>query len=318
MQPLASPGLLTKRTLKGTWGTVLLPIQADERIDYAALEEELDILVRSGLDGIYTNGSAGEFYNQTEAEYDTISELVADKCRAFQMPFQLGACQSSPVLSLERIGRTKSLRPGAFQVILPDWLMLNSDEQVDFLKRMASAAEPVPLVLYHPPHAKARLQPADFRRLSDAVPELIGVKVAAGDGAWYAAMREHATSLAVFVSGHRLATGLAERVGVGSYSNVACLSPSGARQWYDLMQHDSEEALRIEGQLGQFFQECILPFHYAGYCDPALDKLLAAVGGWCAVGTRLRWPYRGIDSGEVNAIRRTARQLLPEFLVNNH
>jgi 4-hydroxy-tetrahydrodipicolinate synthase len=42
------------------------------------------------VSGIYSNGTAGEFYNQTEDEFDQISFLLAEKCNKVQMPFQIG------------------------------------------------------------------------------------------------------------------------------------------------------------------------------------------------------------------------------------
>ena len=62
--------LLTRQNLKGKWGTLLLPVNADDSIDYSRLADELDYLIAAGLDGIYSNGTAGEFHNQTEQEFD--------------------------------------------------------------------------------------------------------------------------------------------------------------------------------------------------------------------------------------------------------
>ncbi len=73
---------------------------------------------------------------------------------------------------------------------------------------MAEAAQRVGLVLYNPPHAKRVLAPAEIGRLAQQVPALVGVKVADGDEAWYAAMKRHAGRLSIFVPGHHLATGI--------------------------------------------------------------------------------------------------------------
>jgi len=50
---------VSRETLRGTWGTVLLPIADADRIDLAAIAAQLDVLTTSGLDGIYSNGTAG-------------------------------------------------------------------------------------------------------------------------------------------------------------------------------------------------------------------------------------------------------------------
>lgn len=305
--------MLTAKDLKGNWGTLLLPINTDDSIDYGRLGEELDYLTRAGLDGIYSNGTAGEFHNQTEEEFLRVQELMAEKCHRSSIPFQIGASHPSPVVTLERVRRTVALRPTAFQIILPDWVATGSDERTVFLHRIAHSAENIPLVLYNPPHAKSVLQPHELALLSKAVPQMIGVKTGAGDEGWYAAMRPFANDLSVFVPGHLLATGVKQEVAAGAYSNVACLSPAGSQDWWRLIQTDLAEALRIQQRIGEFFDRCILPFKQAGYSNPALDKFLAAVGGWGSVGTRLRWPYKWIDEGEVAAARAVAKSLLPEF-----
>ena len=163
--------VLSAANLKGTWATLLLPLNKDDSIDFGCLQEELDIICGSGIYGIYTNGTAGEFYNQSEAEFDRIQLLVSGKCRKANIPFQAGASHSSPGICLGRIKRTLDLKPDAYQVIFPDWLPLTNEEQVSFLKKTAQKAEGIPLVLYNPGHVKAVLHLKIFqgfttRRLS--------------------------------------------------------------------------------------------------------------------------------------------------------
>jgi dihydrodipicolinate synthase/N-acetylneuraminate lyase len=112
-------GLLSVDNLKGTWGTVLLPVNADNSIDYGCLSHQLDFLCSSGISGIYSNGTAGEFFNQTEEEFDRIQFLMAEKCNKNNVPFQIGVCSMSPILSLKRIEQSIFLKPGAYQVIFP-------------------------------------------------------------------------------------------------------------------------------------------------------------------------------------------------------
>lgn len=305
--------MLTSKNLKGNWGTLLLPINTDDSIDYQRLSEEIDRLIEAGLDGIYSNGTAGEFHNQTETEFDKVQQVMAEKCQAAGMPFQIGISHPSPIISLERLQRTVALRPDAFQVILPDWVTVTDDEQIDFLARIAEAAGTIPLVLYNPPHAKLVLSPADLLKISKAIPQLIGVKLASGDAQWYKDMRTQAPDLSIFVPGHLLATGIREKVASGAYSNVACLSPKGSQTWWQLMQTDPDKALQVQANILQFFATCIVPYKNAGYSNPALDKFLAAIGGWGTVGTRLRWPYKWIAEEEVAAARIVAKRLLPDF-----
>ena len=299
--------------IRGTWATLLLPIGSNDEVDLSRLGDEIDYLTGTAVDGIYSNGTAGEFYTQSECEFDRIHALLGEKCSTARKPFQIGASHPSPQVSIERLRRARQLRPSAFQVILPDWVPVSFEEARVFMERMAEAADPVGLVLYNPPHAKVRLTPAEFGELNRAVPSLVGIKVAGGDDAWYREMRACAPGLSVFVPGHMLATGIASGAH-GAYSNVACLQPAGAKRWNDIIDQDLPRAIAIEHRIRCFMDECIVPFRTEhGVSNQALDKLLAAIGNWCDIGTRLRWPYRSIPEAEAERLRPIARERLPEL-----
>jgi 4-hydroxy-tetrahydrodipicolinate synthase len=304
---------LTSQQISGTWATLLLPINADDSIDFGRLGQDLDYLLTTSVDGVYSHGTAGEFYALTENEFDRINSLLADKCERAGIPFQIGASHTSAQTSLSRVRRAAELAPGAIQVILPDWFPVTMAEAKAFLGRVAEAASPIGLVLYNPLHAKRVLQPADYAELCAAVPSIVGVKVA-GEAPWYAELHRYAPGLSMFVAGHHLATGM-KAGALGAYSNVACLHPVGAKRWNQLMATDYDAALALEAKILGFLEEFIIPFRQkGGHSNQALDKLMAAVGNWSAVGTRLRWPYRGIDESEVRPLRKIARERLPDFV----
>jgi dihydrodipicolinate synthase/N-acetylneuraminate lyase len=304
--------VLTRQSLRGTWGTVLLPVARDEAIDFGRLADELAILVTAGLDGVYTNGTAGEFHCLEEDEYDLITDVVAQACRRAGVPCQLGASHMSGQISLRRIQVAAAYEPAAIQVILPDWCVLSADEVRSAIDRMAQAAGPSPLVLYNPPHAKTQLTPALFGRLAAEFPQLIGIKVAGGDAAWFDQMRAAVGDLSIFVAGHQLASGLRQGAS-GAYSNVACLSPSGAVRWAALMTDESAAALALEGRIQAFLDTHVLPWQQRGLGNAALDKGLARAGRWSPIGTRVRWPYASMPETAADRLGDIARADLPEL-----
>lgn len=307
---------LKHNEIYGNWATLLVPVNEDNSINYGLLADEIDILIAMKVNGIYSNGTAGEFYNQSEAEFQRINTLLAEKCNATGMPFQVGCSHMSPQLSFERLQFALELQPSAVQVILPDWFPPTMEECIGYLEVMAAAAAPVGLVLYNPPHAKKRLRPDEFGQIVAAGIPLAGCKVPGGDAAWYAAMKKAAPMLSIFVPGHHLATGVT--LGAhGAYSNVACLHPLAAQQWYEMMITDMDKALEMEQRIQFFMSSYIVPYVDArGFSNQAADKLLAAVGGWADIGTRLRWPYKGIDPREAGKLRQACRELLPEFCMD--
>lgn len=284
------------------WATLLLPLNADDSIDFARLRAQAEVLSASHVDGLYAHGTAGEFQTLTEDEFDHVNELLAGTGK----PFQIGASHPSAQVQLSRVQRAAALEPGAIQVIVPDWLPLNAHEVFDFLRRTAETAGDVPLVLYNPPHAKTAVGPQQLRELAEAVPSLIGLKTAGGDKAWFDQALK--SGLAIFVPGHFLAS-MSSLGAHGSYSNVAALSPNGSVA--------TATDLDVERRIGEFFAAHVVPLQKAGLSNPALDKFLAAVGDWADVGTRVRWPMQSATAEQVEAARPVARRLLPELFADS-
>ncbi len=308
MKPLAAD------QIRGNWATLLSAWNADDSLDLDRVSAEIDALIASRVDGIYSNGTAGEFHTQTEAEFDQISECLANKCHAVGMPFQIGVNHMSAQISRERLRRIVPLAPGAVQVILPDWFPVTEAEAIAFLEGMAEVAGDIGLVLYNPPHAKRVWNPEQIGRLTQRIPQLVGLKTAGGDDAWYASMRQHLVGISVFVPGHMLASGL-QRGAHGAYSNVACLNPAAAQRWTDQMRSDLPGALELEQRLRRFMDGYIAPFiTEQKFCNAACDRFMALVGSWADVGAHMRWPYRSISASEVERVRAAGRQLIPEFI----
>ncbi|AZO31904.1 dihydrodipicolinate synthase family protein [Mesorhizobium sp. M1B.F.Ca.ET.045.04.1.1] len=298
---------------RGLWGAALLAIGNDGEIDWSATRETVANLCASGVGGIYSNGTACEFHCQTEDEFDRLSALVAEEAGRAGLPFQIGISQSNARVARERLRRVAELSPFAVQFTLPDWWPPGDDEIARFAKGLAETAPSLPLVLYNPPHAKRRLTLEGIARLREAVPTLIGAKLSGGDENWFDEMRKLLPGFSVFVPGHTLATGYAQGAH-GSYSNVACLSPKGALSWWRQILSGAPDAVEMQARIQAFLADHVLPFR-ARYqvSDAALDKAMAAAGGWGKIGPRLLWPYSSVPDAEIVPLAKAVRTRFPEW-----
>lgn len=302
------------KEFKGNWATMLLPIHEDESIDYGLLEKEIDRIIDAKVDGIYSNGTACEFFTLTSQEYEATTEILAGKCQDAGMPFQIGASYFSAQMMLERIRTACKYKPAAFQVILPEWFPVTNQEAIAFLQKAAETAGDIPLVVYNPPHAKRKLQAEDWIEILTAVPQIKSIKVADGDESWYESMKQVLAMTSVFVPGHHLATGVAHGA-KGTYSNVAALSPAKAQQWYDLMCTDLEQALKEEAAIKRFFAAHIDPLILRDkHANFAVDKYLCVLGGWCEMPVKIRFPYAGISLENLSMHREELRKMAPYFV----
>lgn len=292
----------------------MLPVTPADTVDFTVLDEELEILCAGSLAGIYSNGTACEFHDQTEDEFDRLSEMVAFRARRAGKPFQIGVSNTNPRLARERLARIVSLAPDGVQITLPDWWPPSREERRRFVEGMAEVAGDVPLILYNPPHAKVILDLEEIAALRAAAPSLVGVKVLGGNDAdWYDARRRLLPDFSVFVAGTRVAFG--RPLGAdGSYSNLACLSPEGAVRHWKMIESDPEAARNLEARFNAFLRDHLLPLATdRGLSNAALDKAMAAAGGWGPLGPRLLWPYEGATDDEVAALSRAARSQMPEL-----
>lgn len=299
--------------IRGVWATVLLRVRKDGSIDFDAISEQVAAYAAAGIDGVYCNGTATEFHCQNDAEFEAISRATASAARAAGLPFQIGAAHPLPQGALARIAFAATLEPVAIQVTLPDWTPIDGATAIRFLARCAGIAGDVPLVLYNPPHARAALDPAGFALLTDSVPQLAGIKCAGGDDAWYAAMAPVLARLSVFIPGHHYATGML-RGAHGSYSNMACLDPAAAVRWDGLTRSDPDAARGTELRIAAFMGEAVAPILAAGHPGYAIDKAMAAAGGWTPITPRLLWPCEGLEDADVARIAAAARRHIPEFI----
>ena len=85
------------------------------------------------------------------------------------------------------------------------------------------------------------------------------------------------------------------------------------------MKEDMPRALEMQSRIQLFMKEYIVPFIQAqGYSNQAVDKYMAAVGGWMNMRPRLRWPYRWINEDNVEYTRKAGKKILPEFFNDNY
>lgn len=291
----------------------MLPITEAGNIDFAALADEIDFLCTTDVAGIYSNGTACEFHNQTEAEFDQLSDLLATRAVKAGKPFQIGVSNSNPRVARERLQRVCALDPWGVQITLPDWWPPAASERERFVAGMNAIADGMPLILYNPPHAKVQLSLDDFVALRKTAPSMVGVKVKGGDAAWYKERQEKLPDFSVFVGGNSVAFGR-PRGADGAYSNVACLSPNGAVRYWDLIETDLAAAQDLEARFVKFLRTHLIPVaRRDGLSDAALDKLMAAAGGWGPISARLMWPYSFADEDTVAAVARAARDEMPEL-----
>ncbi len=122
-----------------------------------------------------------------------------------------------------------------------------------------------------------------------------------------------AQKASVFVAGHYLATD-AHKGAKGAYSNVCCLNPIATQKWTEECLRLEPSALELEARIQQYMAQEIAPYiANEGYCNAAVDKFMATLGGWADMESTMRFPFASIPARDIAKKLKVMAELLPEF-----
>ncbi len=178
-----------------------------------------------------------------------------------------------------------------------------------FLDVMVAKADPIPLILYNPPHAKRNLVPVGMAR-DRGTPSRRGRNK--GGGRRRRLVRGHAARARPHLRLHsRSHAGHRPEPGSPRSLLQRRLPESGrcSEMVRALPASNPEEGLKLGQRIERFFTQEVLPYiTVKKFPNMAADKGMAVAGGWLpGLTTRLRWPYEGISKDDAARLGAAAR-----------
>jgi 4-hydroxy-tetrahydrodipicolinate synthase len=163
----------------GSLVALVTPFDADDRIDYAAVERLVEFHVAQGTDGLVIAGTTGE---SATLEKDEHAELIARSVEivAGRLPVIAGTGSNSTRQTVElslAVGRSKI---DAYLLVTPYY---NKPVQEGLFRHFSAIADVVqkPVILYNVPgRTVADTLPETVERLAKH-PRIVGIKEATGD-----------------------------------------------------------------------------------------------------------------------------------------
>ncbi len=305
--------------LRGIWAGITISWAEDDSFDEVSYCINTERMCRAGIHGIYTTGSTGEFYALNFDEFCRMVDIQVEICSRYNMPLQIGCCSDHTHKTIELLEYVAS-KPyvGAAQVSLPYWMELNDRELLQFFKDLYNACPDLPLVHYNIPRAKRFLQGADYLRIIEVAPTLIGVKYVFA-GTHFGQLQEALTmtpGLSYFVSENFLASAM--MLGArGSYSSLVCTNPEFMLTMYGHAVNGRwAKAINMQKIAHKFFSdaELFIRNRDEGTIDPVFDKGMAVASG-CATGSqRTRAPYIGWSDETAVCLRQWLQQHYSQFV----
>lgn len=304
---------LTRKTLSGVWSALILPWTAKDTLDAKRFAKEIRDYAGTGISGVYTGGTTGEFYAQDDATFLKVTEIACREAHAIGLPVQIGVSALSTLTVIQRIKAAKKFKPDAYQIALPFWLELKDDEVKRFVTEVAAAAGKTPIVLYVTGRSKRKIDPKLMGQLVREVPTFIGTKDTGLDVAGIKAILKAAPDLAIF-GGEDFYTKLPAG-GRGGYCSVTGFNAPKIVELYNLCAAGRlDEAKPLADAVHNFLYGALVPMvSKQGYWDSAIDRIQRVAGGG-DVGLRCQSPYRSGTEADVKRVIAWCRKHTPELL----
>ncbi|MEU8232980.1 dihydrodipicolinate synthase family protein [Actinoplanes sp. NPDC048967] len=161
-------------TFSGVYVPLITPFDADGSVALDALEALAREVLAGGAAGLVALGTTGEPASLSPDEQQAVLDVVTRVCRDGDAALVVGANSVEALRELRE-------RPGvdAALCLVPPFLRPGEDGVVAYFEALA-AVSPVPVLVYHVPYRTGQsLSAAALRRLA-AIPQVAGVKLAAG------------------------------------------------------------------------------------------------------------------------------------------
>ena len=135
-----------RRALDGISGILVTPFDDRDQLDPAPLQPVVDRAIAAGVHVLVANGNTSEFYGLTAAEAERMVQVAAEQV-AGRVPLLAGVGRSvHEACALARASQAAGA--AAIMVHQPPDPFVSPRGVVDYVRRIAGAAEGLPLVLY--------------------------------------------------------------------------------------------------------------------------------------------------------------------------
>lgn len=157
----------------------ITPVDYAGRVDEDMLRRYVDWLIEKGVDGIYPNGSTGEFIRFTAEERRRIVEVVVDQT-AGRVPILAGAAEANAKETIAACEAYGAMGVRAVAIVAPFYYRLSDQGVYAYFREIADSVS-VDVTLYNIPLFASPISVDTVVRLASECPRVIGIKDSSGD-----------------------------------------------------------------------------------------------------------------------------------------
>ena len=239
---------MTNRPLHGVVPALVTPFRENERIDYTAWQVMIDMLIHSGVHGLFVAGSQGEFY-ALDMEERTVAMRFCKQAIAGRVPVyaNVGCITTRDTVALAL--QAQALDVDAIVVVTPYYVMPTQQELVEHYVEVCRAVR-LPVMAYNfPLHGGVGIEAATITQIARQCRNLIGLKDSSGRLEQAVAYRKAVTDreFLVFTGGDHVLLPALEAGCAGTVTASANLAPRLFVDMYEAFRAGNRsEAARLQ------------------------------------------------------------------------
>ena len=270
------------KTITGSIVALVTPMQADGRVDYAALRKLIDWHIAEGTDCIGVVGTSGESPTVTTDEHCEIIRVAVEQA-AKRVPIMAGCGSNSTAEAINLAKYAQKVGADCQLQVVPYYNKPTQEGQYQHFKAIAEATGDLPIVLYNVPgRTVADMSVETALRLAQ-VPGIVGTKEATGNierAQWL--IREAPEGFAIYSGDDPTAVALMLCGGHGNVSVTANVAPR-------LMHELCVAAIAGDAKRAMDIQFRLMPVHKHLFVEanPIPVKWALARMGLCGATLRL-------------------------------
>lgn len=167
------------KNIKGIFCPNIVPFKDDHSINEDELRRLVNWLIDQGLDGLYPNGSTGEFIRLSFEERLRVVEIVTEETRG-RVPVLAGAAEGNVDLVLKAAHAYADMGCEAISLTGPYYFSVSPDSVEHYFREVA-AVSPIDIILYNIPQFSNEIPVETIRRLALDCPRIVGTKDSSRD-----------------------------------------------------------------------------------------------------------------------------------------
>lgn len=232
---------------KGAGVALVTPLNEDNSVNFAGLEEIIEQQIKGGTDSIIICGTTGEPATMTEDEKLSVIKCTVDKV-AGRIPVIAGTGANSTQLVIDFSRKVMELGVDGLLIVTPYYNKATQNGLYAHYKAVAEAVD-LPIIMYNvPSRTGCNILPETAARLGRDFPNIVGIKEASGDISQIAKLAKLADGNLDIYSGND--DQVIPILSLGGIGVISVLSNIAPRDTHDMvmeyLEGDAKKALDLQ------------------------------------------------------------------------